>query len=120
MLALPDELADYRSVVREIATSGERAAIMFDAGWVLAGLSGGAIDVFDGECIRRPEMCARALRAERVALVRRAGDPLPERFALSEALYAAQGAVPNRAGALHWRSYRRVTTPPGGEAISPP
>jgi hypothetical protein len=107
LLRLPDELADYRVVTRQLEDEGPRAAIMPDAGWIVAGLGLGAVDVFDNECLRRPPMCARVVASERVALVLRRHRPLPDRFTLRTVPFTATVDPPHDAGDLHWRTYRR-------------
>jgi hypothetical protein len=116
MLTLPDQLTDYRRLVSDLAANGERAVIMFDAGWIVAGLGRGEVDVLRGGCGRRPQMCARVLESERVALVLRTGKgSFPRSFAVFSVRYRSDGSLPRSLGTLRWRRYRRV----GGSSSSP-
>jgi hypothetical protein len=106
MLGLPDELADYRALVRDLHARGFHSVIMPGVGWVVAGLSLGDIDVVDGPCTRRPQACAAVLGDTHAVLVLHDQERFPGDFTLFGRSYGATDESPHEAGRLRWLAYR--------------
>ena len=109
MLALPDELADYRVLTRDLAASGERGVWMptWNA-WVVAALSGGTIDGVSNHYNRRQEVLERVAARDHIAIVLPAGMAFPPGFRMLDAVFARGSGPVHPAGPWWWRSYDRA------------
>jgi hypothetical protein len=114
MLALPDELADYRILAQDLVTNGEQAAWMSNwNAWVVAALSGGQIDVAAPHYNRRPEMTERVVASPRLAVIVRANAKFVDFLQLGSSIFRPEDAPPRAAGHWQWRPYRRLKGPGG-------
>jgi hypothetical protein len=112
MLALPDELADFRILIRDLEDHGDHAVLMRSGGWLVAALSGGSIDV-SGPAIaaRRPQMARRVAASDRLVLVVAAGRPVTEsRMRLGDTPFVANGSS-RRAAKWHLYPFRADPAP---------
>jgi hypothetical protein len=109
MLTLPDELADYRVLTRDLVASGERGVWMptWNA-WVVAGLSGGTIDGVSTHYNRRPEVVERVAARDHIAVVLPAGMDFPPGFRMLDSVFVRGGGPVHPAGQWWWRSYDRA------------
>jgi len=109
MLALPDELADYRVLTRDLAASGERGVWMptWNA-WVVAALSGGTIDGVSNHYNRRQEVLERAAARDHIAIVLPAGKDFPPGFRMLDAVFVRGSGPVHPAGPWRWCSYDRA------------
>ena len=112
MLTLPDELADYRVLTRDLAASGERAMWMptWNA-WVVAALSGGQIDGVARHYNRSTRVVERVTTGERIAIVLPAGAKFPPKLRLWDVPFSRGEKPLRRSGPWQWLVYRRASAP---------
>jgi hypothetical protein len=108
MLALDDELADYRVLTRELVASGEHALFMpaWDV-WLVSALSGGTIDGVCTHYLRRPDQVERVARAERMAVVLPADVDFPPTLEIGDAVFEEPSETPHTLGPWRWVPYVR-------------
>jgi len=109
MLTLPDELAEFRALVRVLEASGERAVLMPHDAWLVASLSGGRIEAMSKDSIRRrPEIAGRVAAGDRVAVAFTGPGSLTlESFEILNTRFVKDGAA-RRAGVWQWVPFRAV------------
>jgi hypothetical protein len=109
MLRLPDELAGYRRLVGDLSARGLTGIVMPTwTGWVVAGLSGGTIDVVTTIDDRYPPIVDRVAHEPLIALVFPPTRPLPPRFELEGSVFRPAGDVPTVTAGWRWLPYGAV------------
>ena len=109
MLSLPDELADYRLLTRDLSTVGERGIWMptWNA-WVVSALSGGTIDGVSNHYNRRQEVVERVAAQGHVAVVLPAGMDFPPGVRILDGDFTPGRGPMHRIGRWSWLSYERA------------
>jgi hypothetical protein len=108
LLRRPDELADYRTVVRQLAAGDEEVAWMASwNAWVIAALSGGSIQPVSQHYNRRPVIEERAAAADEIAVVVPHPEPFPLDVRIRGRLFVPAPEPPRSAGRLRWMRYHR-------------
>jgi hypothetical protein len=109
MLGLPDELADYRVLARDLISNGEQTVCMQSyTAWVVAALAGGQLDPIAAWYNRRPEILERVAQRDRVAFVVPADSDFPPHVRVRRSRFFPAEDGPRSVGPWRWRRYVRV------------
>jgi hypothetical protein len=108
MLTLPDELAAYRALTRQVEV--DHFAVVWMPSWnawLVAALAQGPIQPITRYYDRRPGAYQRAAEASRIAVVGFVGTYLPAVVDLAGMKFTPEAGPAREAGDLRWMSYVR-------------
>jgi hypothetical protein len=105
MLALPDELAEYRPFLRALVDGRERAVLIPGGSLLVAALAGEKIVVAGGES-PRPRTGERVAASDRVVIAVPAATDLPGEAVAALGTRLVRDGAPGAGGSWRWCAYR--------------